>query len=123
MEEKLIMKKLLLTLTVLLVMMTGCGGEKTETNAKYTAGTYEASADGMNGAVKVSVTVDADKITAIEVVEHNETAGISDPDIEQNPQSIIDAQSTEVEVVSGATFTSNAIINSVKDALTQASAK
>ena len=41
-----------------------------------TAGTYEATAKGFHGDVKLAVTVDADKITAIEVVEHSETEGI-----------------------------------------------
>ena len=80
-------------------------------------GVYEGSANGMGGAVKVSVTVSGGKITAVEVVEHNETAGISDPAIEQIPAKIVDAQSTDVDAVAGATVTSEAIKEAVKAAL------
>ena len=80
-------------------------------------GVYEGSANGMGGAVKVSVTVSGGKITAVEVVEHNETAGISDPAIEQMPAKIVDAQSTDVDAVASATVTSEAIKEAVKAAL------
>ncbi|MDO4837965.1 MAG: FAD-dependent oxidoreductase [Clostridia bacterium] len=80
-------------------------------------GVYEGSANGMGGAVKVAVTVSGGKITAVEVVEHNETAGISDPAIEQMPAKIVDAQSTDVDAVAGATVTSEAIKEAVKAAL------
>lgn len=80
-------------------------------------GVYEGSANGMGGAVKVAVTVSGGKITAVEVVEHNETAGISDPAIEQIPAKIVDAQSTDVDAVAGATVTSEAIKEAVKAAL------
>lgn len=80
-------------------------------------GVYEGSANGMGGAVKVAVTVSGGKITAVEVVEHNETAGISDPAIEQMPAKIVDAQSTDVDAVASATVTSEAIKEAVKAAL------
>ena len=41
-----------------------------------TPGTYEAAAQGFHGDVKLSVTVDAEKITAIDILEHSETEGI-----------------------------------------------
>ena len=80
-------------------------------------GVYEGSANGMGGAVKVAVTVSGGKITAVEVVEHNETAGISDPAIEKMPAKIVDAQSTDVDAVASATVTSEAIKEAVKAAL------
>ena len=49
-------------------------------------GVYEGSANGMGGAVKVAVTVEDGKISDVEVLEHKETAGISDPAIEQIPR-------------------------------------
>lgn len=51
----------------------------------YTAGTYEAGADGRNGPVKVSVTFTAEAIEKVEIVEHTETAGIADPAIADIP--------------------------------------
>ena len=69
--------------------------------------------------VKVKVTMDGDKIAKIDVLSHNETAGISDPAFEKIPAAIIEAQSADVDVVAGATKTSEALIAAVKDALAQ----
>ena len=80
-------------------------------------GVYEGSANGMGGALKVAVTVEDGKISDVEVLEHKETAGISDPAIEQIPQAIVEAQSTDVEAVTGATVTSEAIKEAVAAAL------
>lgn len=78
---------------------------------------YVGEASGMGGTLVVRVTMDGDTITDVEIVSHSETEGISDPAIEQIPQAIVDANSTEVETVSGATVTSNAIIEAVNNAL------
>ena len=117
-------KKLIsLALAFSLVLgLAACGGKPEPTPtpepaAQWEDGTYTGSANGMNGAVKVSVTVAGGKITEVKVLEHQETAGISDPAIADVPQAIIDAQSTEVEAVSGATMTSNAIKEAVAKAL------
>ena len=82
---------------------------------------YIGRGQGKGGTpIVVKVTVDGDKITAIEVLDHSETPGIGDLAFEKIPQMIIDAQSTEVDAVAGATLTSNGIIEAVKDALAQA---
>ena len=82
-----------------------------------TDGVYEGTADGMNAAVKVSVTVSGGQITEINIVEHQESAGISDPAIQQMPGKIIEAQSSKVDAISNATITSNAIKQAVENAL------
>ena len=79
-------------------------------------GTAESA---IGGEVKVKVTMDGDKIAKIDVLSHNETAGISDPAFEKIPAAIIEAQSADVDVVAGATKTSEALIAAVKDALSQ----
>jgi len=73
----------------------------------------------IGGEVKVKVTMDGDKIAKIEVLSHNETAGISDPAFETIPDAIIAANSTEVDAASGATRTSEALIAAVNDALSK----
>lgn len=73
----------------------------------------------IGGEVKVKVTMDGDKIAKIEVLSHNETAGLSDPAFNQIPEAIIAAQSTSVDAVTGATKTSEALIAAVNDALSQ----
>lgn len=75
---------------------------------------------GMGGVVACKVKIVDGKIEAIEVVEHKETPGISDPAIANMPGKIIEAQSTEVDVIGGASLTSTAIKNAVADALSKA---
>ena len=84
----------------------------------FADGTYTGSGKGMMGNIEVSVTVEGGKITAVEVTSQSETAGISDPALETIPQAIVDAQSWEVDAVAGATFTSNGIMEAVKNAIT-----
>lgn len=83
---------------------------------------YIGNGQGKGGTpVRVKVTMDGDKIAAVEVIDHSETPIISDPAIEQIPQAIVAANSVDVDVVSGATLTSNGIIAAVKDALSKVS--
>lgn len=84
--------------------------------------TYVGTADAHNGEIKVEVTVDENSIKSIEVIEHNESPGISDPAIERIPKAIVEDQSLAVDAISGATVTSDAIIAAVTDALKQAGA-
>lgn len=102
-----------LSLFLALVMVLCCIPAMAET----ADGVYEGTGAGLNGAIKVSVTVSGGKITDVTVVEHSETAGISDPAIAQIPAAIVEAQSADVDIVSGATYTSKGIIEAVKNAL------
>ena len=88
--------------------------------AAYTPGTYTATAQGNNGPVTVSVTFSDTGITSVEVVSQAETAGISDRPIKDIPEAIVANQSLAVAAISGATYTSNAILAAVEDAVKQA---
>ena len=109
------MKKLTAALLVFLMMvMTGAMA------LAYTEGTYTATAQGNNGPVTVSVTFSADAITDVTVVEHSETAGLSDRPIAEIPAAIVENQSLAVDTVSGATNSSTAILTAVADCVAQA---
>ena len=101
------MKKILGLLLAAAMLMTSVGAM---------AETYEGVGKGIGGDVKLAVTVEDGKITAIDVVSHNESAGISDPAFAQIPQAIIDNQSLAIDVVAGATLTSNGILGAVEAA-------
>ena len=88
--------------------------------AEYQAGTYTAEAQGNNGPVKVSVTFSDTRIEKVEVIEHAETESISAAPIADIPEAITTYQSLGVDTVSGATNTSNAILNAVADCVNQA---
>ena len=81
------------------------------------AGVLTGTADGFMGPITVSVTMDGDTITAVEVVSNSETPEIAGAALEQIPAAIVAANSPDVDVVSGATYTSNGIINAVKNAI------
>ncbi|MBQ7786254.1 MAG: FAD-binding protein [Clostridia bacterium] len=87
-----------------------------------TAGTYEAEANGIGGAVKVAVTVSENAIEKVEVLAHSETPGISDPAIERIPAAIVEKQTLAVDTIASATVTSNAILTAAEAALTAAGA-
>ena len=84
------------------------------------AGVLTGTADGFMGPITVSVTMDGDTITAVEVVSNSETPEIAGGALEQIPAAIVAANSPDVDIVSGATYTSNGIINAVKNALESA---
>lgn len=73
--------------------------------------------EGFGGPLKVSVTLDGDKITAVTVTENTETPGIGGPALTAIPEAIVKAGKADVDAVSGATVTSNAIIAAVKNAI------
>ncbi|NLB33504.1 MAG: FAD-dependent oxidoreductase [Tissierellia bacterium] len=89
-------------------------------NAIYKSGTYTATAKGHNGDVKVEVEFDDTSIVSIKVLEHEETLGIGDIAMERLPEEIINNQTLAVDSVSGATFTSEAILAAVEDCVKQA---
>lgn len=84
------------------------------------AGTYKATVEGRNGPITVSVTVNAKAVKKVVIDSHDETPGISDPAIEKIPAAIAKKNTLKVDSVTGATITSNAIIDAVADAISQA---
>ena len=85
--------------------------------AELTDGVFEGVGTGFGGELKVAVTVEGGKITKVEVLSHKDTAGVCDAALEKVPAEIVESQSADVDVASGATFTSNGIIAAVKNAL------
>lgn len=119
------MKKFLSLIMAMMLMITmvGCGTTNNDTaDAKFTAGTYTAEAQGFHGPVKVEVEVDAESILSITVVEQDETQGVGSNAIDALPGLIVKHQSLAVDGVSGATVTSEALITAVEAALVEAGA-
>lgn len=85
--------------------------------AKVPDGTYEGSADGLMGPIRVSVTVAGGKIVSVTILSQNETPSIASGALQNIPKAIVAQQKIDVDAVSGATFTSKGIIQAVKNAL------
>ena len=115
---KTMLSKLTSVLLCLAMLLTMCSFAMAE------AGTYTGVGDseiGGKGAIEVSVTVDENGVvTDIQVTKNGDTAGIADAAVETMPGRIMAAQSANVDGVSGATMTSEAIKMAVLDAVTAA---
>lgn len=86
----------------------------------FKPGKYTATASGRNGNITVQVDVDDHKIKAVNIEKNSETAGVGDVPIKELPKRIISAQSTKVDVVSGASVTSKGILSAVQKCIDQA---
>jgi fumarate reductase flavoprotein subunit len=93
-------------------------GSRTETSLK--AGTYTETVRGNALGFKVEVVLSPNRIEKVTVLSHNETPGIAQAAIDIIPDLIVSQQSTGVDIVSGATRTSGAIIEAVEKAITEA---
>ncbi|MBU5670691.1 flavocytochrome c [Paenibacillus brevis] len=120
-------------MVIILVMgVIGCsgGGNKNEapnapeaaTEGLFTPGTYVGEAEGLHSTIKVEVTVDANTIQSVKVLEQQDTEGVSDAVFETIPQKVVEGQSLKVDVVSGASVSSNGLIDAIADALSKAGA-
>lgn len=87
---------------------------------EYQDGEWIGTALGYNDDITVKVTISSGKITNISIIEGSDDEPYYNWAKEKIPQTIINAQSTDIDAVSGATFSSEGIINAVSDALQKA---
>lgn len=85
--------------------------------AGTTDGTYETVGQGNNGPVTVATTITNGVITSVELVSHSETSGLGDVAAAEMVERIVAANSVNVDTVSGATNSSNAVIEAVSKAI------
>ncbi len=109
------------TLIVVLAIVFAVHLLKTPPYADYKDGVYIGEAQGIRKHLKVQVALEGGYITQVEVVEHYEKGSdyYATPIIEI-PAEIIRTQSPDVDAISGATLTSNGIMDAVRNALEQA---
>ena len=113
------MKKSLnvLLLSILsILLLFGCSTAKQ-------SGKFEGVGTGKHGEIRVAVTITDAKITNIEVIEQGENKGLSEPVYEDLKEAIIAQNSADVDVVSGASATSEGYLAAVKDAITKSGIK
>lgn len=82
-------------------------------------GHYHAVAEGHNGPIELNVGIANGKIEGIAVEKHSETAVIFDQVMTKLSDDIIASQRLDVDVISGATVLSEAVLKATKDALIQ----
>lgn len=124
------MKKLLIMLLMLSLVfaITACDDSANgqppagEAKGSFTPGTYTGSTNSFGGKLALKVTVDANNITDIQLAEFNDTVMLGDTAFERISKQALEHQSLDLDMVSGATFSSAAVITALTDALTQAEA-
>jgi uncharacterized protein with FMN-binding domain len=87
---------------------------------QYKDGTYTGSGSGFGGTTNISVTISNGKITGIKTISNDDTQQYYNRAIGRITNSVISSQSGSVDTVSGATYSSNGIIEAVKSALSKA---
>ena len=100
-----------------LLLLTGCSSSNSD---GYKAGTYTGTAKGYVGDLTVEVVLSTEKIESVSVTNHSETESVGTIAIDTLPEVITSTQAVDFDVVSGATFTSEAIRVAVTAALKEA---
>ena len=116
------MKKILAVLMAAVLLLSlpfGMAGAEAALND----GAYSAEQQGFGGPVKVDITVEGGKITAVAVTGDSETEGIGAAALEPLAEQVKEAQSAAIDGVSGATLTSGAVKAAVTEILAEASGK
>lgn len=102
-----------ISLIALLLLLAGCSA-----TTGYKDGTFVTEAKGNNGTVEVETVVADGTITSVTVTKNSETKGVADGALTEVPAAIVENNGTDgVDTVSGATYTSKAIIEAVDTAL------
>ncbi len=109
------MKKSFTALLAASLMLAGCASSADST-ATASSKTFTGSSTGMQGPVTVTLSVDGDKITNVELTEISETPSVASVAMERIPQQIVEHQTTTLDTVTGATFASNAIMRAASEA-------
>jgi len=118
------MKKLLkktLTAVMCAAMVCAFAGCVSPESVKFIKdGTYTGTAQGYNGEIEVSVTYKDNKMTNVEVTKNSEPGVVAYSAMKNIPNYIVENQSTNVDVSTGATVTSKAICEAVASTVTPA---
>jgi len=123
-KERKMNRLLAYTVMSLLLLAIGCASTPVPKGGPFnsdfvTDGVYEGSATIWPVKAVVKVAIENKRIARIDILEHRTMLG--GPAEEIIPARIIEKQSTNVDVVSGATMSSDAIMNAVQFAIEEAS--
>ena len=88
----------------------------------YEPGTYNVTAPGHNGDLPMAVTLSTDRIESIDIDTEGESEGIADVVFKRIPSQILEGQTLNVDILSGASVTSNGVIDGVAKAIKMAGA-
>jgi hypothetical protein len=103
-------------------LIPGCLGSGFVREAAYIPGAYEGTGSGYRGPIHVEVEVSHAGIEDITITGHSEGAFPGGAAMEELLEAVLETGSTELDAVSGATFSSAGFLEAVEDALEKAAA-
>lgn len=107
---------------ILAIILVACQGNATNKPVDSTAdsvisGDFTGTAKGFGGEVKVTLSIDDDKIIDVKVEGEKETPDIGGKALEVMAKEIVDRNTIEVDAFTGATMTSNGVLEAAAMAL------
>ena len=117
---KAIRMRTLFSLFLASALFSGCLGFASVREAGYAPGIYEGSGRGYRGSIHVQVQVSQAGIEDIVITEHGESAYPGAAAMEELLEAVLEYGSTDLDAVSGATFSSRGFLEAVEDALGRA---
>jgi len=93
---------------------------ETDSNVLYNDGFYTGISRGYKSDIEVKVEIKSDIILSVSIVSHKESRGYYEEVFATMPIDIVESQSTNVDTISGATFTSEAVIDATNQAIDKA---
>ena len=103
-------------------LIPGCLGPGFVRELSYAPGTYEGTGNGYRGSINVEVEVSHAGIEDITITGHSENAYPGAAAMEELLELVLETGSTELDAVSGASFSSAGFLEAVEDALGKAAA-
>jgi len=103
--------------SVLGVILMGCGGGQVQDGTQLANGKYTADGLNLEGTVTATVTIKGHKISSVTVKDNGNTYSKYTSAYTEVPKRIVEAQSTDVDGVTGATYSSDAVKSAVDEAL------
>lgn len=100
----------------------GAETEVPEQSGEMQDGTYEQVVNGYGGEMTVVTTIEGGQITSITADDNKETVPVFSRALPVLQERLLEAQSPEIHTVSGATFSSDAVMTAVKQAMEEAGA-
>ena len=114
------MKTKRMWLLIAAVLFPSCLGSGSILEAGYKPGEYEGTGRGYRGPIHVRLQASAAGIEDIVIVEHRESAYPGATAMEELLEAVLEYGTTDLDAVSGATFSSRGFLEAVEDALRQA---
>ena len=103
-------------------MLTACLGPASMREPGHATGFYEGSGRGLRGAINVRLEVSGGEIVDIEIIEHRESAFPGLAAMEELLEMVLETGSTDLDAISGASYSSRGFLEAVENALGKAAA-